>query len=107
MEKAMLYIDLCMVDGHPIVLANSLVLASRELIAYMVESLDVAELYALKNCVIELCYSVLHCVSTYANPISQLKYSIHVIRLIKRANQILADSVGGQILNSVNSEFSI
>lgn len=102
----MLYIDLCMVYGHPIVLVNSMVMASRELIAHMTESTDAAEVYALKNCVVDLCATVLHISSTYANPISQLKYSIHVIRLIKAANQILADSVMGQTLYSVNSKCS-
>lgn len=90
MEKAMLYIDLCMVYGHPMVSINNLVMASRELIAHMTKQTDASEVYALKNCVIELCCTVLYIVSTYANPISQLKYSIQVIRLIKRANQILA-----------------
>lgn len=104
MEKAMLYIDLCMIYGHPIVLANSLVMASKELIAHMMESSNAAEVYALKNCVIELCATVLHFVSTYANPIAQLKYSIHVFRLIKSANQILAESVRGQTLFSVKFE---
>lgn len=101
----MLYIDLCMVHGHPIVLANSMVMASKELIAHMVTSTDAAEVYALKNCVIDLCHTVLYFVSTYANPISQLKYSIHVIRLVKKANQILAHSVRGQTLHSVNSNY--
>lgn len=100
----MLYIDLCMVYGHPIVVVNSLEMASKELIAHMTENTDAAEVYALKNCVVELCATVLHIASTYANPISQLKYSIHVIRLIKRANHILADSVRGQTLHSVISK---
>lgn len=103
MEKAILHIDLCMVYGHPVVLANSFVLASKELIAHMVESTNAAEVYALKNCVIDLCATVLLLVSRYVNPISQLKYSIHVFRLIRRANQILADSVMGHTLYSVNS----
>lgn len=107
MEKAMLYIDLSMVYRHPMVLANSLVMASRELIAHMAESKDAAEVYALKNCVIEMCATVLYFVSTYVNPISQLKYSIHVFRLIKKANQILADSIRGQTLYPVNLNFSI
>lgn len=105
MEKAILYMDLCMVYGHPIVLANSLVMASRELIAHMTKSTDPAEVYAQKNCVTELCATVLHFISRYANPISQLKYSIHVIRLIKCANQILADSVKTQTLRQVNFNF--
>lgn len=102
MEKAMLYIDLCMVYGHPIVTANSLVMASRELIAHMTKQTDASEVYALKNCVIELCCTVLYLVSTYANPISQLKYSIQVIRLIKRANQILAAFANERNLHPVN-----
>lgn len=115
MDKVMLYIDLCMVHGHPIVLANNLVLASKEVIAHMAECTDAAEVYALKNCVVELCATVLHYVTTYANPIAQLKYSVHVIRLIKRANEILADSnedhkkrlTIGQTLPLVNSNYSI
>lgn len=79
-------IDMCILNGHPVVLANNYVMASRELITHMMESSDAAEVYALKSCVIELCAMILHFVSTYANPISQLKYSIHVIRLIKGAN---------------------
>ena len=111
MEKAMLYIDLCMVYGHPIVLANNFAMAARELIAHMKESTDAAEVYALKNCVINLCATVLHFVSTYANPISRLKYSIHVIRLIKSASQILGDSNKKRgrrfLLNSVSSQRSL
>lgn len=107
MEKAMLYIDLCMVYGHPIMLANNMIMASIELIAHMAQSKDTAEVYALKNCVIELCATVLHFVSTYIDPISQLKFSIHVIRVIKRANQILADSVEENTSFLVNSIFSI
>lgn len=110
MEKAMLYIDLCMVYGHPVVLANNLVMAARELIAHMTESTDTAEVYALKNCLIDLCATALHFVSTYANPISQLKYSIHVIRLIESANQILGDSIKQRgrrfLLNCVSSQRS-
>lgn len=103
----MLYIDLCMVYGHPTLLANNLMMASRELIARMAESTDAAEIYALKKCVIELCATVLHFVSTYANPIAQLKYSIHVSRLIKRANQAVEESVRRQTLDLVCSQFSI
>lgn len=110
MEKAMLYIDLCMVYGHPVILANNFAMAARELIAHMTESTDAAEVYASKNCVIHLCATVLHFVSTYTNPISQLKYSIHVIRLMKNASQILGDSIEqrGQVpFNSVSSQRSV
>lgn len=103
----MLYIDLCMVYGHPTLLANNLMMASRELIARMAESTDAAEIYALKKCAIELCATVLHFVSTYANPIAQLKYSIHVFRLIKRVNQAVEESVRRQTLDLVCSQFSI
>lgn len=113
MERAMLYIDLCMVYGHPLVSANSLMLASKELVALMLETIDTAEVYALKKCVIDLCCTVLYLVSTYANPMAQLKYSIHVIRLVKRANQILAckidstDSTEGGNFHLVSWNFRI
>lgn len=102
MEKAMLYIDLCMVYGHPILLINNRVMASRELITHMLDTIDVNEVYALKKCVIDLCCTVLDLVSTYVNPIFQLKYSIQVIRLIKRANQILAAFANESNLHPVN-----
>ena len=107
MEKAMLYIDLCMVYGHPIVLANSLIWGARELIVHMSHSTDAAEVYALKNCVSDLCGTVLYFASKYANPISQLKYASHVFRLICKANHILASILvdlldGRQHSNEVN-----
>lgn len=94
MEKAMLYIDMCSIFGHPIVLANCFVMAAKELIAHIKENTDAAEAYAIKNCVTDLCATVLHFVSKYANPISQLKYSIHVIRLLKNVNQMFANFIG-------------
>lgn len=93
MERAMLHIDLCMVYGHPIVVANSLVWAAKEFIEHMTNSTDAAEVYALKNCVTVLCGSVLFFVSKYANPIAQLKYATHVFRLMYEANHILVDSI--------------
>lgn len=96
-EKAMLYIDMCMIYGHPIVLANSLLLAAVQLIQHMMDSsLDAADVYASENCVIDLCATVLYFVSKYANPIAQLKYSIQVFRLMCKANRILADLVDKQ-----------
>lgn len=100
----MLYIDLCMVCGHPIVLANCFVLASKHLMEHMTNSTDMAEAYALKRCVIALCANVLHFASTYANPFLQLKYSIHAFRLMDKANRILYELLGrvGQHANTVN-----
>lgn len=102
MDQAMLYIDLNMIYGHPIVLTNNLVLAAKKLIEHMMDSTDAAEVYALKNCVVELCETALHFVTKYANPISQLKYSTHVFRLMCKANSILVSLVNGQHLDEVN-----
>lgn len=98
----MLYIDLCMIYGHPIVLANSMVWAARELIEHMTDNPDTAEVYASKKCVIDLCATVLHFVSKYTNPISQLKYSFHVFKLMRNANLILGNLVGEQQSHEVN-----
>lgn len=103
MEQAMLYIDLCATCGHPIVLVNSFIWAAKKVIEHMTESTDAAEVYALKNCVIELCTTVLYFTSKYANPISQLKYSTHVFRLMRKANYIFVDLIDGvQHSNEVN-----
>lgn len=101
----MLYIDLCKIYGHPIVLANSLVWAAKELIEHMTDSTDAAEAYALKNCVSDLCGTVLYFVSKYANPISQLKYATHVFRLMCKANHIFVDMIDGQHSNEVNKRY--
>lgn len=102
MEKAMLYIDLCMIYGHPIGLANSLVWAAKEVIEHMTNSTDAAEVYALKNCVSDICGTVLYLVSKYANPISKLKYATHVFRLMCKANYIVVDKIDGQHSNEVH-----
>lgn len=102
----MLYIDLCMIYGHPMVLANNFVLAAKMLIErmHMLNSTDAAEAYALKNCVIDLCGTVLHFVSKYTNPISQVKYSTHVFRLMCESNYIFVSLIDGQHSNGVKND---
>ncbi|CAG2109387.1 unnamed protein product, partial [Medioppia subpectinata] len=100
-EKAMLYIDLCMAVASPILLANNMTMASNYLLQHMntwlpdADQVDTyhARLYAYRNCICDLSGTALYFASRYLDPISVINYSAQIFSLMNSAHITLAKHI--------------